>query len=308
MTDFNFAVMTDSHLRFDATEGDYWNKNLWGLSADILTAAVDAINALSVDFAIHCGDLTDRSDSASCRRAAAILSRLNCPCYFVPGNHDTYHPSTRSQLAELFGLPAPVFYRAFRVGGWRMLLIDSAYWVYRDGSVKGHYNWSAPDEVTAICVPDFELDWLREELEGDGSVPTICFTHLAMAMRRQYPVGTMPHGKPVEERPVTFSPDSDTPWGRSLKGMLKKAPGVKAFFYGHRHFHDCLIEDGILYCQTGALIEYPNELRRVRVSDGGIDIETVPLLDGAFAERSYLPEWNNRWVAGRPEDRVRSHR
>ena len=69
VNDFSFAVMTDSHLRLDAEAGDYWNKNLWGLSADVLAAAVDAINALSVDFAVHCGDLTDRSDSASCRRA-----------------------------------------------------------------------------------------------------------------------------------------------------------------------------------------------------------------------------------------------
>ena len=303
MSEFSFAVISDSHLRLDAAEQYYWNKWLPEYSCQLLSAAVEEINSRSVDFVVHCGDLTDRSDTASFQRAAEILSGLNCPFHFVPGNHDTYYPELRELAAELFGYPSPTLYRAVEFGGWRLLLIDSVYWHYQDGSVKGHYNLDNPSEVTAIGVPDPELDWIRQELERDPTIPTMCFTHLSMAMRPEYPVGTLAEGKPVQKRPVTIPAYGDRPWGRRLLQMMSRTSGVRAFFYGHMHFHDTIIQDGMLYCQTGSLIEYPNEPRLVRVSDNRIEVQTLPLSGGKFAELSYMPEWNNRWVAGRPVDR-----
>ncbi len=303
---FSFAVISDSHLNLDAPELSYWNKWLYAHSCQMLEAAVEEINSRSLDFVVHCGDLTDKSDTASFQRAAQILSNLKCPFYFVSGNHDTYYPNLRELAAELFQYESPTLYRAVKFGGWRLLLIDSAYWWYKDGSVRDHYDRDKRSEIDGIGIPDFELDWIRQELESDPTTPTICFTHLCMAMRPEYPVGTLAYGKPVLERPVRINHYADRPWGQTLMHMLKAAPGVKAFFYGHMHFHDTLVQDGMLYCQTGSLIEYPNEPRLVKVDDECIRVQTLPLSEGKFAELSYLPEWNNQWVAGRPIDRDRS--
>ena len=302
----SFAVISDSHLRPDAFDLSYWNKRLYEHAHEMLAAAVEEINSHSADFVVHCGDLTGRSHKVSFQRAAEILSDLKCPFYFVPGNHDTYYPNLRELAAELFQYTSPTLYRAVECGGWRVLLIDSAYWWYQDGSVKGHYNLDNRAEVTAIGVPDFELDWIRQELERDPTTPTVCFTHLSMAMRPEYPVGTLARGKPVLERPVRINSYAERPWGQTLLQILKSAPGVKALFYGHMHFHDTLVEDGLLYCQTGSLIEYPNEPRFVQIDDQCMRVGTLPLCDGKYAELSYLPEWNNRWVEGRPIDRDRS--
>jgi len=307
MRDFSFVVISDSHVdaRPGGSDGGYWNTMLTSRSRDILSAAVGDINARGVDFVAHCGDITNASDTESYRAVAEILSGLNCPFYFVLGNHDTWLEDRRGLAAELFGLEDPGLYRAVEFAGWRLLLLDFAYWVYRDGSIKGHYDLDNPARVVDIIMPDRELDWLGQELRRDPSTPTVCFTHPVLAVRPEYPVARMPGGEPVTKRPVTL--EGELCGSGRLKAVLAGHPCVKAVFSGHGHMHDCIVEDGVLYCQTGALVSYPNEPRLVRVKSDRIETEVFPLSRGDFAELSYRPEWGNRWVAGRPVDRCMTH-
>ena len=62
-----------------------------------------------------------------------------------------------------------------------------------------------------------------------------------------------------------------------------------------------------LFCQTAELVEYPIEMREVRVFDDRLETEVFGPADGSYAEQSYVAEWGNDWSAGRDEDRSMTH-
>ena len=303
MDDFSFVILTDSHVSTGADDGYWWNRMLVTRAREILTLGVADANALKPDFVAHCGDLTGDSRPESFRAAADILAGLDCPLYFAPGNHDTYIEGSRDLAAEVLGFPEPPLYRAVRTHGWRLILIDSAYWAYKDGTIHDYFD---PEQYVDSDLPDRELAWLEQELADDPDTPSMCFTHVVMAVRPNYPVSRLPGGKPVS------APTSDLSGflcrNGQLKTLLARHPCIKAVFTGHGHFHDCVVEHGCLYCQTAALVSYPNEIRQVRVHADRIEVEALPLSGGGFPELSYVAAGGNRWTAGRPEDRSGVHR
>jgi len=305
MSTFSFVVMTDTHVdvRAERSDGDWWNRMLTTRSDAILRAAVERINELAPDFVVHCGDLTTRSDEGSYRAAAEILGDLRMPFHFVPGNHDTYDPGARQVAAELFGLAdSPFLHHVERIGGWRLIFIDSSWWLLKDGSVREHIAW---DDVVDVETPEGELDWLRAQFAEDAETPTLCFSHPVLAFREGYPISRLPGGAPIQVTPTPLA-DQFSAW-REVRAIIERESCVKGAFFGHGHWHDCLVEGGTLYCQTAAMVEYPCELRRVEVSPGRIETEVLGLDGTDFAKRSYVEEWGNRWVAGREEDRCIYH-
>jgi len=303
MSQFTFIVFTDSHITRGSNDGIWWNTMLRSRCREILGVAVEDANALAPDFVVHLGDLTDDSKAESFEAAAEILSGLNCPLHWVPGNHDTYIPGSRELAAKLLGVPAPPMYRAVQVGDWRLIFIDSAHWIYKDRSVHEYFD---VDRYLDVYVPDAEIDWLRAELDRQPNTPTLCFSHVLLSVRDDYPISQWPDGMPAGDNPRDLSPmlcHDET----KLKPLLESYPCVKAFFCGHGHLHDCFVDNGIFHCQTGALVSYPNEIRKVKVASDRIEVEVLPLSRGDFAEQSYVPERGNRFTTGRPEDRQYSH-
>ncbi len=93
-----------------------------------------------------------------------------------------------------------------------------------------------------------------------------------------------------------------------MTDLLAREPCVKATFYGHGCWHDCIVRDGTLFCQTAELVEYPIEMRWVDVFPDRIETKVFGLPDKAFARESYVEEWHNDWPAGRDVDRCMTHR
>lgn len=304
MSDFSFAVVTDSHVdvRPERADGVWWHRALYSRSAEMFSAAVDEINAREPDFAVHCGDLTNVSDEASFREGARIMRQLAMPFYFVPGNHDTYRPDARAAAKRLLGLGEGPFYRVEHFRGWRLILLDSVYWRCKDGSVREEF---LPEEYVDIAVPGEEMEWLRSEFARDGETPTLCFTHTVMAVRESYPVSRLPGGEEVKSRPVKLD---EYVTCAQMSDVLAREPCVKAAFCGHGGWHDCIVRDGTLFCQTAELVEYPIEMRWVRVFADRIETEVFGLPDESFACLSYVAEWGNDWSAGRDVDRRMTHR
>ena len=305
MSDFSFVIMTDTHVdvRPERSSGTWWNRMLTERSGEILSAAVAEINNRRPDFVAHCGDLTNVSDEASYREAARILGGLEMPFHFVPGNHDTYEPGARGLAGELFGLrDLPFLHSVQRLRDWRLIFIDSSWWLWKDGTIHEHID---RDNFIDVETPDEELEWLRREFDTDGETPTLCFAHAVMAFREGYPVSRLPQGKPVDTSPTPLA-DEFSAW-RRLRALIEQQPCVKGVFFGHGHWHDCLVEDGTLYCQTAATVEYPCELREVKVSCDRIETAVFGLAGTDFAQQSYVEEWGNRWVAGREVDRRMTH-
>lgn len=86
-----FAVVTDPHIGSEGADA-------------ALRDAIRAINADSaVRFVLFLGDIADRGDAASYRRAAELLSALSKPWYVTTGNHDAKSPERYAAFRGVFG-------------------------------------------------------------------------------------------------------------------------------------------------------------------------------------------------------------
>ena len=65
-----------------------------------LSGVISKINALCPDFACFTGDLVEDKDYLS--EALSILSRISCPLFGVPGNHEYWSGVSFDEIAKVF--------------------------------------------------------------------------------------------------------------------------------------------------------------------------------------------------------------
>jgi len=65
-----------------------------------LSGVIDIINSLNPDFACFTGDLVEDKDYLS--EALSILSRISCPLFGVPGNHEYWSGVSFDEIAKVF--------------------------------------------------------------------------------------------------------------------------------------------------------------------------------------------------------------
>ena len=131
--------------------------------AENLALCVDSINSLKPkpDLVLLSGDVTHEFSREQARRAALILSALECPLYLVPGNHDD-----RDVLWEEFGGKACPSradgFINYVIEGYplRIIALDSV----DQGQPGGR-----------MC--EARLAWLRNCLAQGGDQPTVIFMH-----------------------------------------------------------------------------------------------------------------------------------
>ena len=89
---FRFAHVTDTHIGGST-------------GAEDLIRTVDDINQqIDVGFVILSGDVTEFGSEEELLEAKSIISKLNKPCYVVPGNHDSkWSESGNNDFVRIFG-------------------------------------------------------------------------------------------------------------------------------------------------------------------------------------------------------------
>ena len=103
------------------------------------------VNKRNVDFAIHCGDLTDTSTSREFEWSRDILKGLNCPFVALIGNHDFL--GTGDQTYQVIYGPLDFSFIAGRV---KFLCL----------------NTNATEYDYLAAIPNF--DWMEEEMTKDS--------------------------------------------------------------------------------------------------------------------------------------------
>ena len=78
--------------------------------------------------------------------------------------------------------------------------------------------------------------------------------------------------------------------------MIQKNKDVRACFAGHWHINDAVTSGNVLYVMTGALREFPYEIRLVEYEEEYFKITTHGLNVPKLRKISFVKEWNNRWV------------
>jgi len=97
-------------------------------------------------------------------------------------------------------------------------------------------------------------------------------------------------------KPETFIPDIIG--HERLARITRDYPQLKACFSGHWHINDIVQNGGVWYIMTGALREYPYDVRLIDYHEGAFHITTHRLDVPDLIELSYVKEWGNRWVEG----------
>lgn len=131
--------------------------------AENLTRCVESINALKPrpDLVLLSGDVSNNATLPEARRAATILSALECPLYLVPGNHDD-----RDALWQAFGATAC----PSRIAGFFTYVIEGnpVRIIALDSVIHGQSGGR-------LCTT--RLAWLGDCLERGGDQPTVIFMH-----------------------------------------------------------------------------------------------------------------------------------
>jgi predicted phosphodiesterase len=280
-------------------------------AADICRLAVRDVAGLKPDFVVHCGDVTNDGSRDSMRLAREVFRELDCPFYFAPGNHDCWEKGGRTDASALFGLAGGTLYQAVHLDEALLLVLDGAYWESREVECRDYLDRRELERTTGkgntasagarLCIPTPELAWVEAVLRDNGDKPVLVFIHAPLRSRGVYDTSKSQSGRPLSEVPMRLP--SVYCNSERLLNLLLEAGNVRAVFAGHRHWNECHTEDGLLHCLTGALIQYPCEMRLVELADGRLSGRMIPLSDPSYAERSYVPDGDGDFIPGRAEDR-----
>lgn len=204
------GMMTEEHEYGDAapgfplvreTEGPvpYWQAMNEDVVADINAAGVDAV--------VIKGDIADRGLRSQFEIAARTFGGFQAPWHAFLGNHDHYGVHSGEEVDGYALLGQPRAPRAFDLGGWRLVLLDTV--------EPGHHHGVFPEE---------RLRWLEDELAGsrERAQPTLLLTHhqpVPPAHATSYPnsIGIIPeHSTRIFE-------------------LLGRNPQVQGVLIGHTH-------------------------------------------------------------------------
>ena len=314
-----FVVIADTHFYAGGNErdGGWWNRTLSSRSREVGHCMVETLHAFAPDFVIHCGDLIGQDDLRNWEAALAIMGRLDCPWYGTIGNHETWNPGVRAAFASYFGLPGEQCYYTKTLGGIRFLFLDTCHWRSAGGICSPYLDKELFDsgQIDGLAVPDKEFLWLGAELEAAGDRPVCLVSHAPLGFKPLYPVGTLPKGRlappggmPLEKFNDRAGNSGDIVNRGEVRAAMARHACVRAAFAGHAHIHDFHWEQGVGFCMTGSMREYPFEFRLVELAEGAagplMRVTTHDLRNASYAEESLVSEWHNGWVAGAASDRT----
>jgi len=302
-----FVVITDTHFLAPGHRvvgKTWWNRVLETSCDEIAAALVEAVRRAEPDFVVHCGDFVGYPHPDNFAFALGVMDRLGCPWYVALGNHDAESPGVRAPLAARYGVSPEACYYALDLAGLRFIFLDVAHWTSASGDTSPYLDPELHDrgQIRGMGPDADQLAWLERELQA-ADRPVALVSHTPLGYRAAYPMPTLPYGTPAEKRETSVvDVMGDVLQRQTVRAMLRSCPRVKVAFSGHWHVSDMVVEDGIAFCQTASLREYPFEFRVVDVAETTLRVSTLGL-SGAFQRQSYIEAWGSSWIAGTPDNR-----
>ena len=253
-----FGLVSDSHY----AERDPRRTRFYKGALEKMEEFVSVANDKNVDFIMHLGDLKDEGPEQDPKETLQFLKTIEQsmeqfqgPRYHCIGNHDvdsitkgtflTYITNTNISKAHS--------YYSFDHSGWHFVVLDANY----DANGRDHYfaegaNWQD------TRIPDFELDWLKKDLENT-QLPTIVFCHhpLFEFFRNGYKY----HVNNYKE----------------VQACLEASQKVVACIQGHVHEERYTEINGIHYITQLGMVDYEglanNSFSMVTLRPEGIEIK-----------------------------------
>lgn len=302
-TSLNFVHITDIHI---SEQQQSWG-SLGDLSGRLLADTIKQVNLIDdLDFVLITGDVLDEATAGELERFTRLLSTLQKPWHFIPGNHDgfidpdlpgAYKPHEAIPVIDpRMTTPKPIAQQA----RWSRTVKPGVQLIGLDSRMADH--WGGVIEVE-------QLDWLKTELDTHRDKLVIIAVHHPL-----HHLGE--HNAQGWWRNFVCSN------GAEVEGLLAQYPNVKMVFAGHHHANQIQLRQGRLHVNTASLTGYPCTYRTVHLemSNPGwlAEIETRTVADESLLLRAremlaqsnvakeFVPGEPEAWlefVVGRPQDR-----
>lgn len=292
---WQFVQISDPHLA--STRDGVWNNGfLCSMMPDVMQCLKKDLATRNPEFILATGDIVSTQTREAMLEARDQMNALNIPYYPMGGNHDFVVSESRDWFLEAFHnhLPQKSTYYHFTHNNLRFIVLDP-WWLWSDNTLHPISEASVREKLdnslegARWALPPEQIQWLQETLQNDTVTPTIIACH--------YPL------IPIPERRLRpdFNNGGCLNNGKEICDLLSRHPQVKAVFTGHVHIHFIEEHNGLTHICTGALPEFPTEYRSIQVTDTQLHIQTHPLSDPQFAERSLII--GKDWTKGDPQDR-----
>jgi 3',5'-cyclic AMP phosphodiesterase CpdA len=158
---FTFVQISDTHIGFDKPA-----------NPDTRATALQAVARIKAlpqapDLILHTGDITHLSKDSEFDDARQILSGLNAPVFYVPGEHDILDESQGKAFLDRYG-------RGMQGSGWYSFDHKGVHFVALN-------NVASLKPGGMAHLGDDQLAWLAKDLAGiSSSTPVVVFGHIPL--------------------------------------------------------------------------------------------------------------------------------
>ncbi len=223
-------------VRAEDTEVPYWRF----MNED----AIEEINAAKVDAALIKGDIADRGLPEQFEAAARAFSRFRMPHHAFLGNHDHYGRLVGMEVDGYALLGQPRAPRSLDLGGWRLVLVETA--------EPGHHH--------GVLGAD-RLHWLDDALAEtrDSGQPTLVLMH-------HHPVP--PEHADTYPNNIGIRPDDSL----KLYALIGRHPQVRGVLLGHTHRNRVRTHrdsGAVPYVEVNCTKDYPGGWAHYRLFEDG---------------------------------------
>ena len=223
-----FAILADIHF---GPEG-HWKGVLRKMNKDVKSFLDDFIkemnNNVKPEFVVILGDLIEGDNETSDRKninyIVKLFKKLECPVYYVAGNHDLINIS-EEELAKLFHQKS--LYYSFDKNEFHIIILYTE-------SIK-HKN---------AFISEEQIFWLENDLEKTNK-KTIIFTHYSLADQDLA-------GNPWFEGNPEYCLVTNR---KTIRDIFSTSKNVIAVFNGHLHWDKQDVHGNIPYFTIQSLTE-----------------------------------------------------
>lgn len=197
------------------------------------------------EFTVVLGDLVEDDNETNDKNnivyIVKLLKKLECPVYYVPGNHDLRNISERD-LAELFHY-------------------EKLYYSFDSGDLHFIVLFSRASKDETIRISDEQKEWLQEDLDSTNK-KCVVFVHHGLA-DQDLTGNPWFEGKPeyclIENR-------------EEVRDIFSASKKVIAIFNSHLHWDKKDIHDDIPYFTIQSLVENEKDLGLASEAHAVVDI------------------------------------
>lgn len=232
-----FGILTDSHYADREPVGTRFYRD-----AKIkMREAINELNRQKLDFVVHLGDFKDEGPDQNPANTLRFLKEIehelqqfHGPVHHCVGNHDVDSITKQQFLANISnsGRKRADGYYSFDLNGLHFIVLDANY-----DAGGNHQFYAEGADWQKTHIPNFELEWLRDDLKKTA-LPSIILCH--HPLYEFYKEGYTFHVANHQE----------------VRTILETSGKVMAAFHGHVHQEDFKLINGIHYITQLGMVDY----------------------------------------------------